>query len=85
MKRNTVSPEMYAKMVAAGWTGPIPDAQEVADKLPRPIAINVYSSGRVSVSHAGNNNFVKSVPSELSVADALGALYLKLKETPNAK
>jgi hypothetical protein len=57
-----------------------PTAQEIADKLPKPIAINIYSGGRVSTSHAGEHNFVKSVPKEVNLAEALAALYLKLEE-----
>lgn len=69
----------YSEKPNESWIS-APTAQELVDQLPKPIALNIYSDGRVSVSHAGENDFIKSVPKEVSMTEALAHLWLKLHE-----
>ena len=90
--RNQVSDITYEKLLEAGWTGPRPDAQEIADQLPHSLtgddslemwSWNHHEGRKWNVSYVGERRIPNHLTTGDTMAEALALLWLKLHEVPH--
>jgi hypothetical protein len=76
---NLVRTETMEKLKAAGWTDPMPDAQELADQLPEALNVIRHTGFWTATADRGMGRPVVSDAAD-SLAEALANLWIKISE-----